>query len=421
MNCFSTLRAASIAAVLPMVFAGADWMRFRGPGGVGSSDEQTPATWSDAENIVWETALPGFGASSPITLGEKIFLTCYSGYGLDEDDPGEQENLRMHVTCLDRASGKLLWDRRIKARLPEQEYKGMMPLHGYASATPVTDGSQLYVFFGRSGVFAFDLDGKLIWSRSVGSKTHVWGSAASPILAGDLLIVNASIESESLYALNKATGKVAWQAGEIEDSWSTPALVTLPDGKQELVVSIKHKVLGFVPETGVLRWECGGVPDYVCPMVIAEGDVVYITGGRKPTTVAVRCGGVGDVTASHLLWKMNGTPKVASPVYHDGYLYWVNNRATASCVDAKTGETVYEERLKISGSGDRVYASAVRAGDNLYFVSREDGTVVLAAKPEFNQVAHNHLGDDSTFNATPTVSNGQLLIRSDRFLYCIGE
>jgi len=337
--------------------------------------------------------------------------------------------LKLHVVCLDRGAGKILWDKPIKPRLPEEDFDaGCISLHGYASFTPVTDGEAIYVFFGRSGAFAFDLDGKQLWSRLLGSKTNVWGSAASPVLAGDILVVNACVETGSiqgtptvkngtLFGLNKKTGEMAWQAEGINDSWSTPALVDLPGGKQELVLSMKDKTLGFEPATGKKLWECDSVPDYVCPMTVVDGDVVYISGGRTPVTVAIRGGGRGDVTESHCLWKARKATKVPSPLVAGGLLYWIDHTGLACCLDAKTGDIVYRERTGLK----KVYASLVLADGKLYTVSRTSGAIVYAAGREFKELARNHLGDDSVFDATPVVSNGQLLLRSNKFLYCIGK
>jgi len=400
----------------------ADWLQFRGPGGAGiSAEADLPLTWNNTENIAWKTPLPGFGASSPITLGDKIFLTCYSGYGLDQDEPGEIADLLHHVVCLDRATGKLLWDKRSRTALPEQEYKGFVHLHGYASGTPVTDGEAVYVFFGRSGAWAYDLDGEVLWKVSVGNGTHGWGSGTSPILAGNLVIINASVESSAVVALDKKTGEAVWRIEGIKDSWSTPALVELGNGKSELVVSMHSYVRGYDPATGKELWACAGVPDYVCPMVVAHEGVAYVSGGRKPTTLAVRAGGRGDVTGTHRLWTLNKATKVPSPLYHDGLLYWLGNKGVACCVDAAGGELIYQERLDIPGGGDKVYSSMVMAGGKLYSVSREGETVVLAAGRELKELARNDLTDGSVFNATPVIDGDRLLIRSDRFLYCVGK
>ena len=417
------IRVLTIAVLSVVLFAGADWTQFRGPGGSGvSSDTGLPTTWSADENVIWRTAMPGFGGSSPITLGEKIFLTCYSGYGLDKDAPGDQEDLLQHVVCIDRATGEIVWDKTSKALLPEKEYSGgFIYLHGYASGTPVTDGKAVYAFFGRSGVWAYSLDGELLWRVNVGGETHGWGSGTSPILAGNLVIVNASVESESIVALDKATGKEIWRAEDVKDSWSTPAVVDLPDGKQELVASMHSKVRGYDPATGKQLWECAGVKDYVVPLVVAHEGIVYVSGGRRPLTVAIRAGGRGDVTDTHVLWDLNKCTKVPSPLYHDGLLYWVCNKGFALCIKADTGEVLYSQRLEIDGGGDKVYASLALADGKLYAVSRAGGTLVLAPGPQFKELARNDLGDTSTFNATPVVSNGQLLLRSDKFLYCIGK
>jgi len=409
----------AVAVLCVMLFAGADWMQYRGPGAAGvSQDTGLPTTWSATENVVWKTALPGRGASSPITLGDKIFLTAYTGYGQDIEEPGETADLERHLLCIDRAGGKILWQKSAKALLPEEEFGRMMSLHGYASSTPATDGEAVYVFYGRSGARAYSLTGELLWTAQVGTGLDGWGSANSPILAGNLVIVNASIESESVVALNKKTGEEVWRAKDIKESWSTPTLVDVPGGKQELVVSMHSEVRGYDPATGQQLWTCDSVEDYVCPTVIAADGVVFITGGRGPLTVAVRAGGRGDVTDTHLLWDMRKTPKVPTPLIHDGLLYWVGHMGTIYCIDAVTGEEVYHARISQTGT---VYASVVLADGKLYAVTRSRGTVVLAAGKEFKELARNDLGDESIFNATPVVSNGQLLLRSDSFLYCIGE
>lgn len=356
-------------------------------------------------------------------MKDRIFLTCYSGYGLNREAPGDQEDLQLRVLCLNRADGKIIWDNSTPAHPPVAAYdRGRVNLHGYASATPTTDGQAVYVFFGRAGVLAYSLSGDLLWRTSVGDGIHSsWGSAASPILYKDLVIINACIESQSIVALDKRTGRVVWEKAGIERSWSTPLIVDLPDGSHELVVSMKGMILGLDPATGEQLWQSSGVDDYICPAVIANSGIVYVTAGRSPQFFAVRAGGRGDVTDTHILWETAATPKVPTPLYHQGYLYWVDHKGIACCMSAETGEVVYRERLHFKGAGDTVYASLVLADGKLYGVSREDGAFVLAAEPEFRLLARSYLGDTSVFNATPTISNGQLLLRSDRYLYCIGD
>ncbi len=420
MRKITTLASLIVATATVALFAGADWPRFLGPNGSAVSDEKgLPRTWSATENIAWKTAMPGFGSSSPITVGEKIFVTAYSGYGQGKDKVGKPEDLAHHVVCLDGATGKILWDKSTKALLPEEAYKDFfIPQHGYASGTPVSDGKVVYAFFGRSGVYAYTLAGEPLWHGVVGLKTHGWGSGTSPILTGNLLIVNASEESESVVALDKATGKKVWQTPGVVASWSTPTLLDLPGGKQELVVSSHRKVWGLDPATGKELWFCEGIASYICPSVVVHGDVAYVTAGSDPPTMlAVRGGGKGDVTKSHRLWRIAKGPFVPTPLYDNGHLYWVSNPGIACCIKADTGAVVYEQRISDFGT----YASLLQADGKLFGVSRNKGAVVLAAGPQFKQLVRNKLDDDSVFNASPVPYRGHLLLRSDRFLYCIGK
>jgi outer membrane protein assembly factor BamB len=419
-------RQLAIVALFVVLFAGADWTRFRGPSGSGISDDKdVPAKWSSSENIVWKTALPGFGASSPITLGDKIFLTAYTGYGLDADAPGQQGKLGLHVLCIDRTTGEIVWDKTVDPKLPETPYDGgRIALHGYASSTSVTDGEALYVFLGKSGVLKYSLDGDLLWQVSVGTglDKHNWGSGTSLILHGDLLIVNASAESQSIRALKKSSGEQVWQVDGIVDSWSTPLVVKTADGGEELVVVERFKVLGLNPATGEQLWVCNKPSDYVCPSVIANDGIVYVINSRfQALLLAIRTGGRGDVSDSHVLWTKKWTTRVSTPVYHDGHLYALDQAGYASCINTKTGEEVFRQRLDISGDGDKIYASLVAADGKVYGVTRLDGTVVLALQPELKILARNYLDDDTVFNATPAIVDGQLLIRSDKALYCIGK
>ncbi|MDA1054869.1 MAG: PQQ-binding-like beta-propeller repeat protein [Planctomycetota bacterium] len=391
-----------------------DWPQFRGPGGLGVSEERNlPVEWSDTENLAWRTALPGYGASSPITLGGKVYVTCYSGYGTGGESQS-MEDLTLHVVCVNRNDGSIAWDKNVKPKLPESE---RVRDHGYAGPTPATDGEFLYVFFGKTGVFKFDLNGKQIWQADVGSKTHGWGCGTSPVLFENLVIVNASVESGSLIAIDKASGNEVWRAGGMQSSWNTPHLVQLANGQQELVVSVQGNILGFDPKTGNELWRCDGIPDYVCPSVISQQGIAYVIGGRTSRAIAVRAGGRGDVTDTHRLWEAKAGANVASPVILDGHMYWVSDRnQIAYCVRLSDGDVLYSERFR-----GQPYASATAGDGKIYIVTRNGGTYVLAATPEFTQLAHNKFDDNSTFNASPVISNGQIFLRSDRFLYCVGN
>lgn len=240
------------------------------------------------------------------------------------------------------------------------------------------------------------------------------------MLYQDLVIINACIESESLVALNKRTGKEVWRMSGIKESWSTPQLVAVAGGKTELVVAVLGKLLGFDPESGQGLWSATtDIAWYMVPSLVARDGIVYCIGGRSGGGLAVRAGGRGDVTQSHRLWTGKKGSNVSSPVLHDGHLYWVHdNLGIAYCAEANTGKIVYEERLARAG---QVYASPVSADGKLYYVSRRSGTYVLAAKPRFEQLAHNSLDDESILDASPAVAANRLLLRSDRFLYCIGQ
>ncbi len=214
--------SAPLLLVLVLTFSlaghAADWSRFRGPQGSGTSDERgLPQTWSATENIVWRAELPGPGTSSPVVVGDRVYLTSYSGYGLDAGNPGNKSELMRHVVALDRATGSLRWKKEFLPLVTESTYSpGNDSRHGYASSTPASDGRRLYVFFGASGVYCLDLaDGSQVWHANVGSKTAGWGSGNSPVLFEDLVIVNASVESDALVALNKQTGEEVCARGEL--------------------------------------------------------------------------------------------------------------------------------------------------------------------------------------------------------------
>jgi outer membrane protein assembly factor BamB len=405
----------------------ADWPQFRGPSGLGvAPDKGLPVTWSDDSNLAWKTELPGPGSSSPIVVGNRVFLTCYSGYGLPGKPAGNRADLKRHLLCLDRKSGKRLWQRDVAAVQPEQAYDAELRLHGYATSTPVSDGKTVYVFFGMTGVLAFDLEGKKLWQTSVGEGKHSYGSAASPVLYKNLLIVNANIESKALVGLDRNTGKIIWRAPGLWASWSTPMLVQSPKGGAQVVVSEYKKVLGFAPDTGKELWHVNyrPPPPYVCASLTAHEGVVY---AFADTGVAIRTGGSGDVSGTHVLWRRASELSLTSPVWFEGYLYWLTG-PVIRCIKADDGKRGDSKRLRPSvdlktavARPDACYASPVVADGKIYCVSRGQGVFVVEAHPKLRQLAHNVFrADTSTFNATPVVNDSQLLLRSDRYLYCIG-
>jgi outer membrane protein assembly factor BamB len=263
-------------------------------------------------------------------------------------------------------------------------------------------------------VLAFDMKGNQLWQQNAA----MFGSASSPILYGDRLIITAGAESESIRALDKRTGKEFWKAegSTLARSYCTPLIAENRDGEDELMISVPYEVWSLNPNTGKLNWYAETQVDMnAVPSLLAQDGICYVIGGRSGGRAAIRLGGKDDVTESNLLWSTTVGSYVSSPVLHSGHLYWFSDRGIAFCVDAKSGEEVARKRLD-----GQFYASAVLSNGKLYAVSRFDGTYILEATPELKKVAHNRLSDDSDFSASPAVSDGQLILRSDKYLYCIG-
>lgn len=417
-----TMNRLSHACCLLLFFstlqAGAqDWAEFLGPDGVARSSQSVPTQWNETDNIVWKLELPGAGSSSPIVVGDRVFVVCYSGQG---------SSLARHIVCVDKLSGKQIWAKEIAVDYREDPYSGYIREHGYASNTPVSDGKQLFVFLGKGGVHAFDLDGNKQWSVDVGkeSSNRQWGSAASLVLFENSVIVNASEEAQAIIALDKATGKELWrqEAGMLELAYGTPRLVSV-GGQHELVISVPGEIWALNPKTGKLKWYAEtSMTGNVSPSIIVDGDTVFSFGGfRSSGSQAVRAGGKGDVTDSHTVWTNRSSSYVATPVLHEGRLYWIDDRGIAYCTSAEDGEVVYRARVQNLASGRPVYASPVLIGGNIYVVTRLSGTFVYPPGDQFEPIAQNKIaGDDTDFNASPAVSDGKLYLRSNQALYCIG-
>ncbi|MFN0198156.1 MAG: PQQ-binding-like beta-propeller repeat protein [Planctomycetaceae bacterium] len=385
--------------------------------GISTTSRGLPVTWSESENITWKTPLPGAGASSPIVFDDRIYLTCYTGFFVPGEEGGSQDDLKRHLLAINRDDGKIIWNKAVPAKLPEES---SIRDHGFAANSAAADGERVYVFFGKTGVFAFDHDGNQLWQADVGDRTHGWGTSASPVLFDDLVYINASVESGSLIALDRKTGKEKWRTGGINESWNTPVIVTAESGRKELVAATQGSVQAFDPQTGDQLWMCKtDIGWYMVPGVVADKGIVYCLGGRSGiAALAVKAGGSGDVTESNRLWTTTKGANVPSPVVFDGHLYWPHESGIANCAKIEDGELVYQERLDRS---DTIYASTLLADGKLYYLARNGRTFVVAAKTEFEQLGMNDLNDGSIFNATPVPSGNRLLIRSDKFLYCIGQ
>ncbi len=413
--------ALACAASIYTAISG-DWTRFRGPEGNGLAPEaQLPVTWSESEGIVWKTALPGEGGSSPVILQDRIYLTGYSGYDRWEKST-DFSSFKLHVFCIGN-DGKLVWTTDVPAKEEQRRGgPGGTRWTGYAAGTAAVDESGVYVSFGHNGVFALSHDGRILWQADAGKGAPGWGYGASPVLAGDKLIVNAACESESLIAFDKKTGKEIWKTGDVQRSWATPLV-----SGEIILLPIQNGLGAFALDDGRRLWFIEGGRDYQTASPLAADDVVYYSVHNTHRGVSTKALKLGDGTPEEL-WSTDKYGAVcASPLLHDGKLYWTGNdsrthrnRRGVYCADAKTGEILYLKKLE--PMPDTLYASPLLAGNKIYYTSLKKGTYVIQAGPEFKQLAHNVIaGDDTCFNASPTPYQGRfLLLRSDKFLYCIG-
>jgi hypothetical protein len=403
--------------------------------------EGVPVNWSENENVLWAQPLPGNGSAGPVIYKDRVYLVGYEGYGeelvrdmnqeYEDGNPrnhrevnlqaGNMEDLEYWVQARDLKSGELIWQKNIPARKKRHPFKIFLPWHGYASATPVVDEQGVVAFFGPEGVFALDHDGKQQWQASAGEGVHRWGTGAGPALVDDLVVINACPESESLFGFDRRTGEERWRTPGMDLTWATPVILDGPEGK-EIIISMKRKIAAYSPEDGRELWSCKGIPDYISPSPVVEGEVVYVIGGRADFAMAVQRGG-------QILWETRQGSNVSSPVLHDGHLYFADDQTThVYCLDARTGKTRFEKQVDyiINQEGEEAYpmfyATPVVADNRVYLVSRQSGTFVLRAEPKFEILAHNVIKNDGTiWNATPAVDGDRLLLRSGKALYCIGK
>ncbi|MGB7345414.1 MAG: PQQ-binding-like beta-propeller repeat protein [Pirellulaceae bacterium] len=410
----------------------ADWSRFRGPGGLGVAAESVPSTWSPTANLGWKTALPGPGASSPIVADGKVFVTCYSGYGLSQEDPGKIEDLVRHLVCVDLQTGEQLWQKDVPAALPEDPYSGVgVTAHGYASHTPVADDKHVYAFFGKSGVHAFDFDGNPVWQKDVGKESDPtkWGSSSSPVVHNDIVIVTASAESQSIIGLDKGTGKELWrqEAEGLDGMWGTPTLAQINKGRTDLVMCVAKELWGLDPDNGKLRWFAKATgAEHAYASVVTDGKRVFAVTGRGGGSIAVEAGGKGDVSESSTIWEGTQTGSFGSPVKHGDKLYVVS-RGVMTVIDSSTGDKVEQVRLAgVQESGGRFgsldYPSPVVIGDKLFNLNGNGQMFVFDLAGELKQVAVNRVtNDQEEFRGSPAVSDGQIILRSSKHLYCVRD
>jgi outer membrane protein assembly factor BamB len=402
-----------------------NWPMWRGTNGLGISQEKNlPLKWSATENIAWKVTLPYRGNSTPIIWGEKIFLT----------QPLEEEKER-GLICMNRLDGKVLWQRTVKYTAAEESHRS----NPYCSESPATDGERVVAIYGSAGVVCYDLNGKLLWQRDLGKIQFEWGSAASPVIQGDLIYIYRGPDPKAhLVALDKRTGKTVWKLNDPPvnvvgrtdgfksnkdpkwtGSFSTPIFVRT--GKnEELVMSYPGNLAGINPKTGKLLWKCEGLNPLIYSSPIAGEGIVIGTGGYFGTTVAVRSGGRGDVT-SQTLWRVERTAnRLGSGVVYNGHVYILNTNGIMECHDLNTGKILYSERVRGRGPKQESWSSMVLTGDRIYIPNQSGETIIMQASPKFKLIGINEL-DGTLTNSSLAASDGQLFLRTHKHLWCIGK
>ncbi len=417
---------------------GQNWSRWRGPEDNGMAVGDAPMHWSDTKNIKWKVDIPGKGHSSPVIWGDKLFLTAAIPAGPilepQAGGPGGGRGRGMRlgkangvehkfvVLCLDKNTGKTLWEKTVKVAKPHEGYH--VRYGSFASNSPVTDGKHLFAYFGSRGIYAFDLDGNLLWEKDLGEMRKIlqFGEGNPPVLHGDKLILKRDHQGQSfIVALDKNTGKELWRKDRDEmSSWSAP-LVVEHGGRTQAVVSGTTKTRGYDLETGEVIWEAAGLGRNVIPNPVIQDDIVIVMSGyRDPNLLAIRLGGKGDLTDSDaILWtNQRANAYTASPLLHDNKLYFVTDNGFFSCFNATTGEPYYQQvRLPKPYS---FKASPVGANGKLY-LSTEDGDVVVLKMGEKYEVIATNTLEGHSFISSPAIVNGEIFLRSETSLFCIRE
>jgi outer membrane protein assembly factor BamB len=414
----------AVSSILAFTLHADHWPMWRGATGLGISHEKNlPLKWSATENIAWKIPLPGRGNSTPIIWGEKIFVT----------QPLEAKQERA-LFCFDRLDGKLLWQRAVKYTAPEESHR----TNPHCSESPATDGERVIAVYGSAGVFCYDLTGKELWKRDLGKISFEWGSAASPVIHGNLVYIYRGPDPKAhLLALDKRTGKTVWKfndpavniakrtdgfRGNKSREWicsfSTPIIVKSKK-HEELIMSFPGSLTGIQPLTGGLLWKCGGLNPMIYSSPIVGDGVVVGMGGFFGTSVAVPIGGKDDMS-SHTLWRTERTPnRLGSGVVHQGHVYVLNTNGIMECLELKTGKAKFSERVRGRGAKQESWSSMLLAGDKIFIPNQSGETIVLRARPKFELIGINSL-DGTLTNASLAASEGQFFLRTHKHLWCIG-
>jgi outer membrane protein assembly factor BamB len=391
------------AFCLFLVPAQADnWPGWRGPSGDGVSAEKgLPVHWSKESNVLWKVAVDGAGVSAPVVWGDYIFLTASTGRLNDE----------LHVTCYQRKDGRLLWHTRLFGTAPTDLY----PPGGMAVPTPAANASHLYVLFGTGDLACLDHQGRPVWIRSLaqeyGPFRNRWGMGASPILVGDLLVVQVDHWSQSyLLGVDAVTGANRWKTDrDAAVNWSSPLPLKVGN-RTQLVVAGTYKARGYDLATGRELWSVSGLHQQCIPTPVALGDLVFLTSGVS--SLAVRLDGKGLVQE---IWANKRAPAyLPSPLAYRDCLYVPGDQSFVTCLEATSGKKLWKERL-----GEQFHASPVAADGKVYFPSKDGVVRVVEAGPVFRLLAENDLGEGLI--ASPAISNGHIFFRGEKHLFCIGE
>ena len=411
------------------------WPQWRGPFANGvAPNANPPVEWSEKKNVRWKVELPGRGHSSPIVFGDRVYVLAAAPVGpeqkpVHDSAPGVHDSVPVTrtnqylVLALNRADGRVLWKRAVRAAWP---HEGGHDTGSPASNSPTTDGEFIYAFFGSRGLYCLDTNGVVKWQADLGQMQtlHSHGEGSSPVLHGNTLIVNWDHEGSSfLYAFDKRTGRQLWKVARDEKtSWSTPLVVEV-DGKTQVIVSATKRVRGYDLATGALLWECAGLTDNVVASPIHwRGLLIAGNSYYSQAMVAIRLAGAkGDLTATtNVVWKLNRlTPYVSSPLLYGDTLYHIrHNQNILVRLDPASGE-FRGEPLRLDGIRDFIFSSPVGAAGRLYITGRDGNTVVLRHDAENTTLAVNHL--DDSFSASAALVDREMYLRGEKFLYCLAE
>jgi outer membrane protein assembly factor BamB len=430
--------AVCVVSGLALPAAAENWPNWRGPASTGvSSETRLPETWSDSTNIAWRTPLSGVGVSSPIVWGDRVFVSSQVGSGASSVGPrlgqgadastaerslaggARDGGVRFVVDALNVVDGKRVWTYELAAEgaLPPVHDK-----HNLASASPVTDGERVYAVFGTGQVAAVDMNGRAVWTRHLGKEFGAWdihwGNGSSPVIHNNTLILVCYHGSTSyLLALDARSGKQLWKVDRPRSttSYSTPVVVPGPQGA-ELVVNSSVGIEAYDPATGKPLWHFNEPNQFPIPVAMHHDGVIYLSRGyRSGPYAAIRPGGRGDISKSHVVWHVpTGAPYISSLVYYQGLIYMAGDVGVITCVDAKTGERVWRERL------GGIYTASPIAGDGRIYLFGESGeTVVLRAGRTPQVAARNQI--KGRVLASPAVSNGRFFIRTDDGVVAVGR